>query len=470
MNSAKNSRAVIYIVSAIAALAGLLFGFDTGIISGALLFIQKDFVLTTWMKELIVSCVLLGAMVGSLCSGSLTDRFGRRRLMLLISTLFIFGTVIASTATSVGFILFGRLFIGLAIGIGSYTAPLYIAEVSPYELRGGLVSLNQLAITIGILCSYLINYAFTSFEGSWRWMFGIGVVPAVLLCIGMFFLPESPRWLVKQNLTDKAIATLKKLRNTNDVSIEIREIERSLTLKNASFREIFTPWIRPVLFLGAMLGFIQQVTGINTIIYYAPTIFQMAGFHDASSSILATVGIGIVNVLATIFAILFIDRLGRRPLLLTGLIGMCFSLLGVSLAFHGGAGDILRWVALTCTFTFIICFAFSLGAILWLIVSEIFPLEVRGAAMGVAVFSCWFWNFAVSSTFLTLLNALGPTKTFLLYALMCVVSFVFCYYKTPETSGITLEQIEDNIRKRLPLRAIGQPVDSLRNAPNYQAG
>lgn len=470
MNPVKKSRVVIYMVSAIAALAGLLFGFDTGIISGALLFIQKDFVLATWMKELIVSSVLLGAMAGSLCSGSLTDRFGRRRLMLLISTLFIIGTIIASTASSVGYILFGRLFIGLAIGIGSYTAPLYIAEVSPYELRGGLVSLNQLAITIGILCSYLINYAFTSFEGSWRWMFGIGVIPAVLLCIGMFFLPESPRWLVKQKQIDKAISTLKRLRNTDDVATEINDIERSLTVRNASFKEIFTPWIRPVLFLGAMLGFIQQVTGINTIIYYAPTIFQMAGFHDASSSILATVGIGVVNVLATIFAIAFIDRLGRRPLLLTGLVGMCLSLVGVSLAFHGGAGDILRWVALTCTFTFIICFAFSLGAILWLMVSEIFPLEVRGAAMGVAVFSCWFWNFVVSSTFLTLLNAMGPTKTFLLYALMCVVSFVFCYLKTPETSGITLEQIEDNIRKRLPLRAIGQPVGTYRNAPNYQAG
>lgn len=472
MDKAPKSRFLIIAVSAIAALAGLLFGFDTGIISGALLFIQKDFVLTTEMKELIVSSVLLGAMAGSLCSGRLTDRFGRRRLMLLISSLFILGTLIAATATEVKFILFGRLFIGLAIGIGSYTAPLYIAEVSPFDLRGALVSLNQLMITLGILCSYIINYAFTSFEGSWRWMFGIGVVPAILLCIGMFLLPESPRWLVKQNKTNKAIDVLKRLRGTQDVSSEIREIERSLTVKNASFREIFTPWIRPVLFLGAMLGFIQQVTGINTIIYYAPTIFQMAGFHDASSSILATIGIGIVNVLATVFAIFFIDRLGRRPLLLAGLVGMFLSLLGLSAIFYFGSTDFLRWVALACTFTFIICFAFSLGAILWLMVSEIFPLEVRGAAMGVAVFSCWFWNFAVSATFLTLLNGLGPSKTFLLYAFMCVVSFVFCYFKTPETSGVTLEQIEDNIRKRLPLRAIGQPVDGKTqyDTPNFQTG
>lgn len=458
MTSTKQSRFLIYIVSVIAALAGLLFGFDTGIISGALLFIQKDFVLTTVMKELIVSSVLLGAMVGSLISGRLTDRFGRRRLMLIISTLFIFGTLIASLATQIHAILIGRLFIGLAIGVGSYTAPLYIAEVSPVEMRGALVSLNQLAITIGILCSYLINFAFTNFEGSWRWMFGIGVIPALLLCVGMIFLPESPRWLVKQNKLDDAIKTLQRLRNHKDITPELHEIKNSLRIKQSSFKEIFSPWVRPVLFLGAFLGFIQQVTGINTIIYYAPTIFQMAGFHDASSSILATVGIGVVNVLSTIFAIFYLDKLGRRPLLLSGLVGMCVSLLGLSIVFHGGQNEALRWVALACTFTFIICFAFSLGAILWLMVSEIFPLEVRGAAMGVAVFSCWFWNFAVSATFLSLLNALGPSKTFLLYALMCVVSFIFCYLKTPETSGVTLEQIEDNIRKRLPLRSIGQPI------------
>jgi SP family galactose:H+ symporter-like MFS transporter len=470
----KKSYLYVCGVSAIAAIAGLLFGFDTGIISGALLFIEKDFIITTETKELIVSSVLLGAMLGSLLGGRLTDSLGRRRLMLIISGLFITGTVIASFATQVNEILFGRLFIGFAIGIGSYTAPLYIAEVSPVELRGALVSLNQLAITLGILCSYLINYAFTGMDSSWRWMFGIGLVPAVLLSIGMIFLPESPRWLVKQNKLNRAIEILQTLRSTTDVAQEIKDIENSLKIKQTSFREIFSPWIRPVLFLGAMLGFIQQVTGINTIIYYAPTIFQLAGFHDVSSSILATVGIGVVNVLATIFAVFYLDKLGRRPLLLTGLVGMCLSLLGLSFAFHfGGTFSALRWFAMGCTFTYIICFAFSLGAILWLVVAEIFPLEVRATAMGVAVFSCWFWNFVVSSTFLTLLNLFGPSQTFLLYATLCVVSFIFCYHKTPETRGVTLEQIEENIRKRLPLRKIGQPIYVKKpfiNDPNFQAG
>ena len=473
MKSNKPSHFYIYVVSAIAAIAGLLFGFDTGIISGALLFIEKDFVLSTAMKELIVSSVLLGAMVGSLSSGRLTDRFGRRRLMLIISGFFIIGTLIASCAPSVFAILLGRLFIGFAIGIGSYTAPLYIAEVSPYELRGGLVSLNQLAITVGILCSFLINYAFTNIDGSWRFMFGIGLFPAILLSFGMIFLPESPRWLVKQNKLDLAIETLKRLRNTSDVSHEIKEIKESLQMKQASFHEIFSPWILPVLFLGAMLGFIQQVTGINTIIYYAPTIFQLAGFPDASNSILATVGVGVVNVLATIFAIYYLDKWGRRPLLLAGLIGMCITLLGLSIAFQFGSNaSFLPWISIVCTFLYIICFAFSLGAILWLVVSEIFPLEVRATAMSVAVFSCWLWNFVVSSTFLTLLNAMGPSATFLIYGFMCILSFIFCYYKVPETQGVTLEQIEQNIRKRLPLRAIGQPVKTklpVIEAPGYQA-
>lgn len=462
MQSTIKARLYVYGVSAIAALAGLLFGFDTGIISGALLFIQKDFVISTGMKELIVSSVLFGAMFGSLFSGYLTDHFGRRRLMLIVSGFFIIGTLIAAYANQVSSIIGGRLFIGLAIGIGSYTAPLYIAEVSPFKVRGALVSLNQLAITIGILSSYIINYTFTQFDGSWRWMFGIGVIPAILLSMGMTLLPESPRWLIKQNKLNQAKKTLQQLRNCVDVTSEIEDIQNSLRTKETRFKEIFSPWIRPVLFLGAALGFIQQVSGINTIIYYAPTIFNLAGFHNNETSILATIGIGIVNVLSTIFAIFLLDRLGRRPLLLSGLLGMCTCLTGLSVAFYLGTDvSTLRWIALICTFLYIVCFAFSLGAILWLVVSEIFPLEIRATAMSVAVFSCWFWNFVVSSTFLTLLDALGPSKTFFVYGIMCIISFIFCFYKVPETNGITLEKIEENIRNRLPLREIGKSTNMI---------
>lgn len=459
MNVVKSSTFSIYLVSGIAALAGLLFGFDTGIISGALLFIQQDFTLTTVAKEFIVSSVLLGAMVGSLLSGRLTDQYGRRGILLVISGLFIIGTLIASLTTHVMGIMGGRLIIGLAIGIGSYTAPLYIAEVAPINLRGALVSFNQLAITLGIMCSYFINLVFTNTHGSWRWMFVIGIIPAILLFFGLFFLPESPRWLIKKGHLEKAKLILQRLRHQQTVDAEIAEIKKSFNTQPISFKEIFSARIRPVLLLGITLGFLQQITGINTIIYYAPTIFQMAGFESASSSIFATVGIGVVNVLATVFAIFYLDKLGRRPLLLAGLIGMGLSLGVLSLTFYYEShGDLLKWTAVISTFIYIICFAFSLGALLWLMVSEIFPLEVRGAAMGIAVFSCWFWNFVVSSTFLSLLNAIGPSQSFLFYAAMCGFAFVFCFFKVPETSGVSLEQIEENIRNALPLREIGQPV------------
>lgn len=456
--TASSSNYMTYFACGIAAIAGLLFGFDTGIISGALLFIQQNFTLTNEGKEMIVSSVLLGAMLGALSSGRLTDTLGRKKIMLVISGLFIFGTLIATFATNIQLLIFGRFFIGIAIGIGSYTAPLYIAEIVPTKMRGGLVSLNQLAITIGIMCSFLINYAFSATEGSWRLMFAIGIIPAILLGIGMWFLPESPRWLVKQGKNAQALTILTALRGTTSVQDELHEIQSSLKVKEAKFTEVFSKWILPVLFLGIMLGFLQQVTGINTIIYYAPSIFQLAGFQNISSTLLATIGISVVNVLSTIFAIYYLDKVGRRPLLLTGIVGMGICLATLSLTFHAGINtESLRWIAMACTFIYIICFAFSLGAMLWLLVAEIFPLEVRGAAMSIAVFSCWFWNFAVSSTFLTLLNKIGPTETFMLYAFMCLFGFVFCYSKVPDTKGVSLEQIEKNIRAGLPLRYIGQP-------------
>jgi SP family galactose:H+ symporter-like MFS transporter len=456
--SSQKLTPTIFLVSAIAALAGLLFGFDTGIISGALLFIQKEFILTTGLKEIIVSSVLIGAMIGSLSGGRLTDQFGRRKIMLVIATLFILGTLIAASAHSIDIIILGRIIIGIAIGIGSYTAPLYIAEAAPLEWRGGLVSLNQLAITIGIMSSYFINYSFITSHESWRWMFLIGIVPAILLLLGMLFLPESPRWLVKQNQMQKARTILEYLRSKTDVDHELTEIKNSLQTKKTTFSEVFAPWIRKVLFLGIFLGFLQQVTGINTIIYYAPTIFNMAGFHNTSSAILATVGLGVVNVLATVFAICYLDKWGRRPLLFTGLIGMGLSLFCLSLAFYLGTNsEYLRLAAVSSTFIYIISFAMSLGALLWLMVSEIFPLEVRGTAMGIAVFSCWLWNFLVSSTFLTLVNLLGPSKTFLTYTMMCLIGLIISFYFVPETKGVSLEKIEENIRQGLKLRNIGSP-------------
>lgn len=455
----KSSVSYVSLVSIIAALAGLLFGFDTGIISGALLFIPKTFPISTAMQEAIVGSVLFGAMFGSLSSGKLTDTIGRKRTMLVTASFFIIGTLLATFADSINAILIGRCIIGVAIGIGSYTAPLYIAEIAPFHMRGQLVTLNQLAITLGIFLSYVINYAFIQIEGSWRFMFAIGIIPAVLLALGMILLPESPRWLVTQNKIEPAIRILQKLRHSNNVLPEIHDIKSTQHIKQTSIKQIFSAPIFPVLSLGIMLGLIQQVTGINTIIYYAPTIFQLAGFESTTTAIAATIGIGLVNVIATLFAVFYLDRIGRRPLLFTGLLGMTVSLIGLSLAFYLQL-EITKWLAVACTFLYIISFAFSLGAILWLVVSEIFPLQVRATAMGFAVFSCWFWNFVVSSTFLTLLANIGPALTFMFYASMCILSLVYCYFFVPETKGVTLEEIERNIHKQLPLREIGQPLYS----------
>lgn len=457
-----NPQRSIFLVSLIAALAGLLFGFDTGIISGALLFIKRSFVVSTEMQEFIVGSVLFGAILGSISSGRLTDQYGRRGIMIAIAMLFSLGTLIAALAVNIWMIALGRVFLGLAIGIGSYTAPLYIAEAAPLERRGGLVTLNQLMITLGIAISYCINFLFAGIDGSWRWMFAIGLIPAVLLGIGMLFLPESPRWLVAKQRIQEARDTLSTLRNSKQVEGEITEIQQSLNTSTRSWQAVWTPWLRPVLLLGLFLGFLQQAVGINTIIYYAPTIFQNAGFHNASSAILATVGVGIVNVLSTLFAVKYLDVLGRRPLLFAGLLGMALSLFFLSYAFHAHAhGESLRWMAVSSVFVYIISFAFSLGALLWVMVAEIFPLEHRGVLMSIAVAGCWFWNLVISSTFLSLLNALGSSNTFMIYAVICVIGFFIAYRWVPETKGVSLEKIEANLRQGLPLRNIGQPSGDL---------
>lgn len=445
----------ISLVSVTAALAGLLFGFDTGIISGALLFIQQDFTVTSATAEFVVSGVLVGAMIGSLFSGALTDSLGRRKVMLVIALLFVVGTIVASFAYSIGMIVWGRIILGFAIGVGSYAAPLYIAEAAPFKWRGALVTLNQLAITIGILAAYIVSFCFADFHNAWRWMFFIGIVPAVLLGLGMILLPESPRWLVKQRRVQEARKTLRYLRNNDDVESELNEIEKSLNQKSAKLRDLFSPWIRPVLFLGMFLGFLQQVTGINTVIYYAPIIFQKAGFDDASNAIFATIGVGVINVIGTVFAMYFIDRVGRRRLLFLGLFGMSVSLFFLSTAFSVGEAEYLRYAAVLGLLAYVVCFAFSLGALLWLMVSEIFPLHMRGTAMSLAVFSCWFWNFVVSSSFLTMVDAFGSSRTFFFYGLMCVVGLVISYFYVPETKNVSLETIEKNIRARMPLRKIG---------------
>lgn len=448
---------MVYAISVFAALAGLLFGYDTGIISGAILFIKKDFSLTAFQVEMIVSAVLLGALIGSGLSGRLTDLLGRRKVLIFTAITFIIGSLSTALAPSVHWLIIGRIILGVAIGVGSFTAPLYIAEIAPQRIRGMLVSLNQLAITIGIVFSYLVNYYF-SVQGRWPWMLGLGVVPAAILLLGTLFLPESPRWMILKGWEHKARTILQRIRGSGNINKEFEEIQQTVKIEKGTHRLLLAKWVRPILFISLGLSFFQQVTGINTIIYYAPTILQIAGFKQAGGAILATLGIGIVNVLFTIVALPLIDKWGRRPLLLLGISGMFISLAMMGAAFYFPEFTALRWVAVGSMVIYIASFAMSLGPIMWLIISEIFPLNIRGVGASLAISASWGFNMLVALTFLTLIELLGPSHTFWLYAFLCVLGGLFVYFVVPETKGCSLEHIEENLRLGRPSRELGIPL------------
>ena len=429
-------------VSGISALAGLLFGYDTGVISGAILFVRKDFLLSTFQEEVVVAAVLLGAVAGAAFGGKLADAMGRRKLLIQVAILFIIGAIGTALAPSPTLLAIGRVVVGVAIGIASFTAPLYISEVSPPAIRGKLVSLNQLMITLGIVVSYLADYGLADRE-AWRWMFGLAAVPALILLIGLLFVPESPRWLMGRSRDDQARAVLQRIRESGDVSAELAEIKADLSLQEGSWRELLNASLRRPLIIGIGLAIFQQFTGINTVIYYAPTIFQLAGLHSASAAILATVGVGVVNVLLTIVALRMLDRAGRRPLLLWGLVGMVISLgvLGAAFLF-ASSSPIVAWLAVISLAVYVACFAIGLGPVFWLLISEIYPLKIRGRAMGVATMMNWGSNLIVALTFLSLLHSLGRSATFWLYAVVGIVAWFFVYRLVPETKGRTLEQID----------------------------
>jgi sugar porter (SP) family MFS transporter len=442
--------AFLYISAAIAALGGLLFGYDTGVISGAELFLKNDFTLSIIALEVIVSGVLAGAAVGALLGGRMADLFGRRRLLIATAIIFAAGGLACAAATSPTVLIVGRIVVGLGIGLASASVPVYISEVSPANARGWQVSLFQLAITVGILVAYIVDYAFAAIQG-WRWMFGLAVVPAAIFGLGMLFLPESPRWLARRGHHDKARAMLMRIRGTSDVSAELQEIERSLTHANerGQLSDLLAPSIRPALLVGIGLAIFQQVTGINTVIYYAPLIIQSAGISSASGAILATAGIGLVNVLMTIVAMWLIDRMGRRPLLLVGIAGMAITLGLLGLAFYvSGKSVALVWLAVISMMVYVGSFAISLGPIFWLLISEIYPLKIRNSTEGLSAAFNWGSNLLVSLTFLTLLQMIGPTRTFWLYGLLAVAAWIFSYFRVPETKGRTLEEIEEFWRSR----------------------
>jgi sugar porter (SP) family MFS transporter len=445
---AKNPPKFVYVVAGIAALCGLLFGYDTGVISGALLFIQSQFSLGPAEEGLVVSGVLFGATLSAVLSGRLTDVFGRKRLIIVISVIFTVGSIVCAMANSLMVLVAGRVILGLAIGVASYTAPLYIGEVSPPSIRGALVGLNQMAITVGILVSYLVDLAFAE-HGQWQMMVGLGAIPGIILGLGMFFMPESPRWFALQGREQEARSVLARIREQESIEAELDEIKKTLSEQQGAWRDLISKSMLRVMVIGIGLAVFQQYTGINTVIYYAPTIFKLAGFASNSASILATAGVGLVNVIMTIVAISLLDRAGRRPLLLLGLVGMLVSLVTLSVAFGHGDSPYLKWIGVGSVMFYVASFAISLGPVFWVMISEIYPLDVRGLAMSLATAVCWISNLVVSFTFPILVKYIGPSTTFALYAAITILAIAFSYWLVPETKGLSLEEIEHRSRRGL---------------------
>ncbi len=437
----------VYVAVGIAALGGLLFGYDTGVISGAILFIKTQFSLSATMEEIVVSAVLVGAVIGAAAGGVLTNRFGRRKLIILAGIIFTASALGTALAPTIAWLIAGMVVSGFAIGIASFISPMYIAELVPANVRGALVAVNMLAITTGIVTAYLVDYAFSSIQG-WRYMFGLAAIPSLGLAIGMWRLPDSPRWLISKSRLDQAKRVLQRVRTVSDVSPEIAEIQESMNKQGeGGIAGLLQPSLRMPLIVGLGLAVFQQITGINTVIYYAPTIFKFAGIQATGPAILAGAGLAMVMWCFHILSIFLLDRVGRRPLLLVGVAGQIIGLAILGAAFHfQQLASFKSYIAIGSLVIYVASFAAGLGPIFWLLISEIYPLKVRGAAMSAVTVTNWTLNLVVSVTFLTLIAALGHAGTFWLYGVIAVVAWIFFYRLVPETNGKTLEQIEAYMR------------------------
>lgn len=428
------------------ALGGLLYGYDMGVISGALLFIKDDIPLNSVTEGLVVASMLVGAIFGSGASGPLSDRLGRRRVVFVIAIVYFVGALILALAPSMPVLVIGRLVIGLAVGGSTAIVPVYLSEMAPTEQRGSLSSLNQLMITIGILSSYLINYAFTPIEG-WRWMLGLAVVPSLILLIGVAFMPESPRWLLEHRSEKAARDVMKLTFKDSEIDKEIADMKEINSISESTWNVLKSPWLRPTLIIGCIFALLQQIIGINAIIYYAPSIFSKAGLGDATS-ILGTVGIGTVNVIITIVAIMIIDKIDRKRLLVIGNIGMVASLLIMAVLIWTIGIQSSAWIIVACLTLFIIFFGFTWGPVLWVMLPELFPMRARGAATGAAALVLSIGSLLVAQFFPILTEVLPVEQVFLIFAVIGICALIFVIKYLPETRGRSLEEIEADLRSR----------------------
>jgi len=457
---------MIWIVATVAAIAGFLFGFDEGVIAGALAPLKMDFPITPAEEGVMTAAVPLGALVGAFAAGWLAAPLGRRGLLLLAAGLFVVGALWAALAGGIVSLTLARVVLGLAIGSAAMTAPLYIAECAPADRRGTFVAVYQLAITLGILGAYFVDdvvIAATADDPSesWRWMFATGIVPALALGIGMAMLTDTPRWLMQRGRRDEARRVAAKLsdRSPDDpvVVAEIAEIDARLReeSRRTDGLSLLSPRVRPALIVAMGLFLLQQLSGINAVIYFAPTVFGLTGFDTHAGAMLATIGIGVVNVLMTVVGMVIVDRVGRRSLLVAGFVGTAVSLAAIAAAAASGSPD-LAWVALIGLVVYIASFAISLGPLPWIMMAEVFPLSVRGPGMGLASLANWGFNALVVFSFPVLLSAVGLAAVFGGFAVICALGVAFTLRFVPETRGASLEAIEAHLTAGRPFAAFGR--------------
>lgn len=441
----KENTSYLIKATAAAALGGLLFGYDTAVIAGAIGFLKTKYELSAAMEGWVASCALIGCVIGAAISGALSDKIGRKKVLIICALLF--GISSAGTGFSElnGFIFF-RMMAGVAIGMASMVSPMYIAEIAPASKRGSLVSINQLGVVSGILIIYFVNASIAglyddawNISTGWRWMFASGTVPSVIFLIALFAVPESPRWLAKQEQWEEAKAIVTKTNGAEAAPVVMNEIKEALLQEEGTVAELFKPGIRLALIIGCLLCIFSQVTGINAIMYYAPEIFKATG-DSSNAALMQTVIVGTVNLLFTLVAIKYVDTVGRKKLLLTGIAGMALCLAAVGIAFNmdmqQGYGVLIAILA------YIAFFEISLGPLTFVVIAEIFPNRIRGRAMSICIFILWVAVFIVSQTFPMLKEAIGVGYTFWIYMVMAILAFAFVWRMIPETKGKTLEEIE----------------------------
>ena len=428
----------LYLCVICVSLGGLLAGYDTGVISGALLYINQSFEINSFQTGLIVGSVSLGAIIGAVVNGYLADLLGRKKIIIIVAILFILSSVICSVAQNPLQLIIARFMLGIGVGVVAFACPLYLSEIAPKEKRGQMVSFYQLAITFGILFSYLANYFCSFLDFNWRAMFFVGVFPAIILLLGMMLQKDTARWYVMKGKINDARDVLKKINSACDVETEIDEISKTLVKHDTKFnKKLVMPFI-----IGIGIMFAQIVTGINAIIYYAPVIFKNLGFSSNEQVLLFTIFIGVINFFMTFVAIAFVDKIGRKPLLYIGLSGMMISLIVLSLA-HSLDLTYIKYLAVIFCAAYIVFFSMSLGPVALLLNSEIFPLEYRARAMSIVIVANYLFNFVVTSLFPISLDKLGGSATFLIFAFICVISLLFIYFVVPETKGVSLEKISE---------------------------